>query len=247
MTVTNKDKNTIINVDTDSNVVHKTGDETIGGTKTFSLSAIFTQGFNAFFGLFSGGNSVGSLTLKQQVLEYNGGGYKHYITSQHNAGGGNNQVRFFLNNSAAPGGSSAPGTGNVEVLKLDDNSGVDVYKGLQINDANLVAKYGGKDKFFVRGFSGAGGRASQQDMVATHASDNSNIGFTWYADRDNAVVGNDTIQLWAYPVDNAGSVIDFAQIMTLHYDRTTQKTTFDMPRDREWTSYTPVIDRKSVV
>lgn len=36
MTVTNKDKNTIVNVDTDSNVVHKTGDETVGGTKTFT-------------------------------------------------------------------------------------------------------------------------------------------------------------------------------------------------------------------
>lgn len=225
----------------DSNVMHLTGNETAAGLKTFSNLSTFSAGFNTYFGMFSGGNAVGSLALNQQIFQYNGGGYNHYITSQHNAGTGNNQLRFFLNNSATSGGSSAPNTGNTEVLRLDDANGVDIYKGLQINDANLVAKYGGKDKFFVRGFSGAGGRASQQDMIATHASDNTNIRFTWYADRDSAVVGNDTLQLWAYPGDNAGSIIDLAQIMTLYYDRISGKTTFDMQRDKEWAPYTPVI------
>jgi hypothetical protein len=101
-------------------VVHKTGDETIGGTKTFSLSAIFTQGFNAFFGLFSGGNAIGSNSNKQIQFDYNGGGYSHYITTEHNSNTNLNKIKVWLNESLTANGSSAPGVGNRAVLELEN-------------------------------------------------------------------------------------------------------------------------------
>ena len=103
-----------------SDVVHKTGDETIGGTKTFSLSAIFTQGFNAFFGLFSGGNAIGSNASKQIQFDYNGGGYSHYVTTEHNSNTNLNKIKIWLNESLTANGSSAPGVGNRAVLELEN-------------------------------------------------------------------------------------------------------------------------------
>lgn len=52
------------------------------------------------------------------VFEYNGGGYKHWVRSRHDAtvGSAGNAVDFFVNDSATSGGSTAPGTGNT--LKL---------------------------------------------------------------------------------------------------------------------------------
>lgn len=48
-----------------------------------------------------------------------GGGYRHFVSTWHDSvAGTGNRIRFHVNNSGTAGGSSAPGTGNVNVLDL---------------------------------------------------------------------------------------------------------------------------------
>lgn len=54
------------------------------------------------------------------AIQYGGGGYRHFIASRHNAVASSNQnaIDFYLNNSTSSTGSSAPGTGNVEMMSI---------------------------------------------------------------------------------------------------------------------------------
>lgn len=52
-----------------------------------------------------------------------GGGYRHWITTWHNAAvGSGNRINFYLNSSATAGGSSAPATGNDLVMWIRGTS-----------------------------------------------------------------------------------------------------------------------------
>ena len=58
-------------------------------------------------------------------FSWRNGGYRHFLRSRHNSGinGGGNDLDFYLNNSSSAAGSSAPGTGNIQVMTLESNNG----------------------------------------------------------------------------------------------------------------------------
>ncbi len=68
----------------------------------------------------NGNNNPGGL-----ALSWRNGGYRHFVRSRHNGTvtGGGNDLDFYLNNSPTAAGSSAAGTGNVQVLTLESNNG----------------------------------------------------------------------------------------------------------------------------
>jgi hypothetical protein len=68
----------------------------------------------------NGGGDPGAL-----AFSYRNGGFRHFLRSRHNSGlgGGGNDLDIYLNNSATVEGSSAAGTGNVQVLTLENNNG----------------------------------------------------------------------------------------------------------------------------
>lgn len=88
---------------------------------------------------------------------------------------------------------------------------------------------------------------------AYHVSDGSSINFTTYIDRDGAIVGVDTYQIWGYPKDTSGTIIDYAPLVRYNYVRADSTLTVEFPRTSKsfqvggqdwmsaWTSYTPVV------
>ncbi|MFZ2038996.1 MAG: tail fiber domain-containing protein [Minisyncoccia bacterium] len=53
------------------------------------------------------------------AFQYVSGGFRHFITSRHNSQPDNgNSIEFFVNTSGTAGGSSAPGTGNINVMGM---------------------------------------------------------------------------------------------------------------------------------
>lgn len=54
--------------------------------------------------------------------------------------------------------------------------------------------------------------------------------FTTFVDRDSAIVGVDTYQIWGYPTDNAGTILDYAPLVQYNYDRVNQKLAVAFPR-----------------
>jgi hypothetical protein len=61
----------------------------------------------------------------QMAFQYRNGGYRHWLRSRHNGNpaANGNALDFFLNNSNASAGSSAPTTGTLPALTLDNNGG----------------------------------------------------------------------------------------------------------------------------
>jgi len=106
-------------------------------------------------------------------------------------------------------------------------------------DGNVYIQKNAITKIGLVGSVGLGGRASQLDMVARHATDGTSMRFTNYVDRDGAVVGNDTWQIWGYPTDSNGNATDFAPLLNLTYNRTTNRASFSLGRDEQWLDYTP--------
>lgn len=74
--------------------------------------------------LFSGRTSAHALNAGQTTGDIaiqsgaSGGGFRHWISSKHDATAANNALRFWVNTGATAEVSSAPGTGNVEALAL---------------------------------------------------------------------------------------------------------------------------------
>lgn len=93
--------------------------------------------------LFTGRNYFNNLSNGQLIgdisFQYggNGGGYRHFITTLHNSASTGNQMRFYLNTSGTVNGSSAPGTGNVNVLTLASDNGGEVGIGTTNPETNL--------------------------------------------------------------------------------------------------------------
>jgi len=95
---------------------------TIKGTNTNTPSTT-----NTAMTFFTGRTSAGALNTNQTVADIafeNGvaaGGFKHYITTTHNAVASSNlnSMRFYMNDSATAAGSSTPGTGNKKVFEIN--------------------------------------------------------------------------------------------------------------------------------
>ena len=68
----------------------------------------------------AGADNDGANDEKAIALAYRTGGYRHWIRSRHNIAGPGNAIDFYLNTSATPGGSAAPGTGNVHTMTLEN-------------------------------------------------------------------------------------------------------------------------------
>ena len=128
-----------------------------------------------------------------------------------------------------------------KALSLDN-----IWTGIQtIKNMFQVQTSSGATRIFMKG-DGNGGRAAVLNMQADHATDGTQMRFTQFVDRDSAVVGNDTYQIWAYPINAAGTITDFAQVFALDYNRTTGKTNLLMSRDSAWVAYTPTLTGSSV-
>jgi hypothetical protein len=93
--------------------------------------------------LFTGRNYFNNLISGQSTgdiaIQYGGssGGFRHFITTLHNSAATGNQMRFYLNTSGTVSGSSAPGTGNVNVLTLASDNGGEVGIGTTNPETNL--------------------------------------------------------------------------------------------------------------
>jgi hypothetical protein len=63
---------------------------------------------------------VSGQTNADIAIQYGGGGYRHFISTRHNAIASSNQnaIDFYLNNSTTAAGSSAPGTGSVQMMSI---------------------------------------------------------------------------------------------------------------------------------
>ena len=65
---------------------------------------------------------VGGQTTADIAIQYGGGGYRHFIATRHNAAAGSyqNAIDFYINNSTTAAGSSAPGSGNTEIMSITE-------------------------------------------------------------------------------------------------------------------------------
>jgi hypothetical protein len=73
--------------------------------------------------LQGGADSDGSFDPKAIALSYRDGGFRHWIRTRHNSVlGSGNAIDFFVNNSSTSGGSTGPGTGNIQSLTLDSGN-----------------------------------------------------------------------------------------------------------------------------
>jgi 3D (Asp-Asp-Asp) domain-containing protein len=100
-----------------------TGNLYIGGATTFtgttthsSNVGIFTSSPAAQLDIL-GGQSSNLIAFQY----YQGGGFRHFITSRHDATGGNiatNAIDFYLNTGTTASGSSTAGTSNVNTLSI---------------------------------------------------------------------------------------------------------------------------------
>jgi hypothetical protein len=82
------------------------------------------------------GNGAGRSQIEFQYWE---GGYKHYITSEHDGGGAaGNSLSFWIYDYSVPGsgGSSTPGTGNTRVMLMGAD-GVSVGTSLDMNNHDV--------------------------------------------------------------------------------------------------------------
>ena len=68
----------------------------------------------------NGGAITGGQTTADIAIQYGGGGYRHFISTRHLSAvnSSQNAIDFYLNSSVSSTGSSAPGTGNVNVMSI---------------------------------------------------------------------------------------------------------------------------------
>ena len=73
-----------------------------------------------------------------------GGGYRHWIATNHDNGGGSlNYMGFYINNSATAGGSSAPGTGNALALAVYGDASTHAFGTLTVDNNTTVVRNDG--------------------------------------------------------------------------------------------------------
>jgi hypothetical protein len=95
------------------------GNLLVRGTTTFT-PATPVSAVEFAIGRQQNGTMQSGQTTADIAIQYASGGYRHFIMSRHLSGAGSNQnaIDFYLNNSNTSGGSSAPGTGNVNTMSI---------------------------------------------------------------------------------------------------------------------------------
>ena len=68
-------------------------------------------------GALNSGQTTADMAIQDGI---SGGGFRHFIVSRHNsvASSNGNGIDFYLNNSTTAAGSTAPGTGNVQIMSI---------------------------------------------------------------------------------------------------------------------------------
>ena len=120
---------TIPTVASDANFILSESTQRVNGNKQFANNTgfglangtVFTPLSSVDIGGGANGDGITGLT-NQLSLQWGAtlGGFRHYLRSRHNsvASSNLNAIDFFLNNSITAGGSSAPGTGNVNAMSV---------------------------------------------------------------------------------------------------------------------------------
>jgi len=95
---------------------------TIGATGNVGIG---TAAPAAKLDIAAGADNNGANDQVALSLQYRAGGYRHFIRSRHNSTltSSGNDIDFYVNHSGTPEGSSAPGTGNIHVLTLENFNG----------------------------------------------------------------------------------------------------------------------------
>jgi hypothetical protein len=138
---------------TASTTAHVVGATTLDSSLTMAsgqvatLGEVIIRGANtntaptnlAALDLFTGRAAGGSLvnanqTVADVAFDYGGasGGYRHWISTEHDTTAATNKMRFWLNSSATAGGSALPGTGNAEVLQLRGDGSAKLFGATEI-------------------------------------------------------------------------------------------------------------------
>jgi len=96
-----------------------TGTLGVAGITTLSSNVgIYTGSTSAQLDIRGGAQSDGTLGSNMLAFQYSGGGFRHFITSRHNAVAGSpcNAIEFWLNNGTASNDSLIKGTCNVNAM-----------------------------------------------------------------------------------------------------------------------------------
>jgi hypothetical protein len=166
------------NIDTACNfqcaTISTTGSSSIGGGTSLALLDIY-----------KGAEFDGSSQSNQLSFQHRTGGYRHYLRSRHqNTAGSGNGIDFFLNNSGTSGGSSAPGTGNVNMFSIT-GQGCGVLNSQPNNVFDI------QDGLFAR----TGSHASNRSLYVTSntGADNTGVEFRHYDGTQGIGLGYNTI------------------------------------------------------
>lgn len=128
---------------------------TVNGTLVVCSGAV---GASALAGLDlvvgrNAGHTVAGTTNDIAIQHGGGGGYRHWISTEHNTVvGTGNAMHWWLNTGATAGASSAPGTGNVKVFTLTSEPGA-VFWGYLAVDGNTTLGNASGDTITVNGIT----------------------------------------------------------------------------------------------
>jgi hypothetical protein len=155
------------------------GTTLLRGGNTNSFTVPVSAGVEFFTGRNSGGGISAGQTNPDIAFNFGGpgGGYKHFITTNHNSQGfsAGNAINFYVNNSFAPAQSSSPGNGNFLQFAVTA-AGVGVGKGIPTamldvqGDAKISAKTTLNDSLVVNG----GARFESNTIVNGNSTVNGN-------------------------------------------------------------------------
>jgi hypothetical protein len=182
----------------DSAVVHKTGNiaETITWLKTFSAGqVVISQDWS-----------------NNSVVRYTNSSQDWYVWLR----GDSSNVWSIWNASN-------------QLVKVFDNWGVGIGAYEFLDSARFVIlgrerimNWSGK-RVMQFGPNGTWDRGAYLNFQAHHATDGSSIEWTFYADRDSAIVWVDTLALWCYPKDTWWAIVSYNAPLIAQIDRATGK------------------------
>lgn len=220
------------------NIVGINGDTTYRKVRLWGeITQTENNGTNTFAGYSDFGNSIRTQAENTSIIaDFTGwsrmglvkrSGYNPYI------GVDQNTPLDIIRHNVSNNIRGNEGTGTVQqLMRLDQsNSNISLYN-TNYQDGRKSMMYGG---------GGLSGVASYINNYAYSRTDGTRYQTSMYIDRDSAVVGIDSFQIWGYPQDSSGNNLDFANMFVLNYDRSNGRVDFDLPRDRQWISYTPSI------